>query len=107
MNETSRSFPHGTDEFEQSGTPKIACETIECDRVADAPANLECKMTQVIKLLGDDNYLIIGEVVGVHMRDDCIQDGRFDVTKFEPLSRLGYRDYSVVKDLFSLQRPDD
>ena len=107
MNKSSQAFPPGTDEFAQSGTPKATCEIIDCDRVADAPANLECRMTQIIPLKGKENTLILGEVVGIHLRDDCLKDGIFDVTTFQPLARLGYRDYSVVKDLFSLARPDD
>ena len=41
------------------------------------------------------------------MRDDCVIDGRFDVTRYAPLSRLGYRDYSVVREVFEIIRPDD
>lgn len=107
MNASSKAYPNDVDEFEASGTPKAPCETIDCDRVADAPASLECRMTNVIKTLGEGNYLITGEVVGIHLRDDCLVDGVFDVTTFNPLSRLGYRDYSVVQELFSLKRPDD
>ena len=51
--------------------------------------------------------MVFGEVTGIHLRDDCIVDGRFDVLRFNPLARLGYRDYSVVRELFSLARPDD
>ena len=36
-----------------------------------------------------------------------IQEGKFDVSKFNPLTRLGYRDYSVVREIFSISRPDD
>ena len=50
---------------------------------------------------------MFGEVVGVHLRDDCVIDGRFDVTAFQPLARLGYRDYTRVTDLFSLNRPGE
>ena len=107
MNTTSKAFARGVDEFEMSGTPKARCETIDCDRVADAPANLECRMTNIFRMLGEGNFLITGEVIGIHLRDDCIVDGKFDVTTFQPLSRLGYRDYSVVENLFSLARPDD
>jgi flavin reductase (DIM6/NTAB) family NADH-FMN oxidoreductase RutF len=46
-------------------------------------------------------------VTGVHMRDDCLVNGLFDVKKFKPLARLGYKDYTVVDDTFSLSRPDD
>jgi flavin reductase (DIM6/NTAB) family NADH-FMN oxidoreductase RutF len=50
---------------------------------------------------------VIGEVTGVHLRDDCVVDGIFDVTKYQPLARLGYRDYAKVSEVFSLARPDD
>ncbi len=50
---------------------------------------------------------MFGEVVGVHLRDDCVVDGRFDVTRYEPLSRLGYRDYTRVREVFEIIRPDD
>lgn len=107
MNATSATLPHGADEFAHAGIEKAACTEIACARVAGAPANLECRMTQIVKLEGESNFVVFGEVVGVHLRDDCVVDGRFDVTRFSPLSRLGYRDYARVQDLFELARPDD
>ncbi|QDY69508.1 flavin reductase family protein [Qingshengfaniella alkalisoli] len=107
MNATSKSFPAGVDEFAEAGIDKAACETINCARVAKAPANLECRLVQIIHLPGQSNRMVIGEVVGVHIRDDCLRDGRFDVTAFNPLSRLGYRDYAKVSEVFELIRPDD
>ena len=107
MNATSASHPADVDEFVEAGIAKAACQTIECSRVATAPAALECKMTQIVKLEGETNFAVFGEVVGVHMRDDCIVDGIFDITTYRPLSRLGYRDYTSVSDVFSLNRPND
>lgn len=107
MNASSATLAKGEDEFAAAGLQKAACETIACDRVANAPAALECKLTQIVELPGASNRLVLGEVTGVHMRDDCLRDGRFDVTTFQPLARLGYRDYSRVVDLFELARPDD
>ncbi len=107
MNVTSAGLPRETDEFAEAGLEKAACETIACDRVVAAPASLECKLTQVVQLPGEANFVVFGEVTGVHMRDECIRNGRFDVTTFQPLSRLGYRDYAHVTDLFELARPDD
>ena len=107
MNVTTEHFGPEIDEFERSAAPKAECETIDCPRVGNAPASLECRMTQVIELKGKDNYLILGEVTGVHLRDDCLVDGRFDVTTYQPLARLGYRDYARITELFSLARPDD
>lgn len=107
MNATSKSYGADVDEFEKAGLVTAECETIDCARVADAPAALECRLVEFVTLRGENNVMVIGEVTGVHMRDDCIRDGRFDVTTFQPLARLGYRDYSVVEKLFSLKRPDD
>jgi flavin reductase (DIM6/NTAB) family NADH-FMN oxidoreductase RutF len=107
MNRTSATLPAGTDEFAHAGIEKAECSVIPCARVANAPAALECRMTQIVTLEGSTNRLVLGEVIGVHLRDDCLTDGLFDVTKFNPLTRLGYRDYSVVREVFSLARPDD
>ena len=107
MNTSSAAFAKSDDEFIKSGMEAIACDTIAGVRVAGTPASLECKLTQIIQLPGEANFVVFGEVTGVHMRDDCLVDGMFDVTKFRPLSRLGYKDYSVVDNIFSLSRPDE
>ena len=107
MNATAAHLPRGTDEFTAAGIAKAECTTIDCPRVALAPATLECRMTQVIRLLGDANFIVLGEVTGIHLRDDCLVDGRFDVTRYNPVARLGYKDYTVVRDLFALDRPPD
>ena len=107
MNVTSGPWPKEDDEFVKAKLERADCETIACSRVAQAPASLECTLVDIIKLRGDHNFMAIGEVTGVHMRDDCMVDGLFDVTSFQPLSRLGYRDYAVVDNVFTLQRPGD
>ena len=107
MSETSAALPLGSDEFAHAGVPKAECTTIDCPRVSGAPATLECRMLQVITLKGSDNYMVIGEVTGIHLRDDCLVNGRFDVTHYRPVARLGYMDYAVVRDLVTLPRPGE
>lgn len=107
MNVTSGPWPRDTDEFTKAGLSRVACETIACARVKGAPAALECQMTQIIQLRGEANFLVLGEVTGVHMDDAHIVDGMFDVTRFRPLSRLGYRDYATISDVFTLSRPGE
>ena len=107
MNRSSGPWPKETDEFTLGGVERTPCDTIACSRVAHAPASLECRLTQVIDLLGPGNHLILGEVIGVHLRDDCLVDGRFDVTRFQPVARLGYRDYAVVREVFEMTRPGE
>lgn len=107
MNVTSGPWPKETDEFTKAGVTRQECSEIACSRVAQAPASLECKMTQIVTLAGEANFLVIGEVVGVHLRDDCVEDGMFNVLKYQPLTRLGYRDYSRITEVFSLARPGE
>ncbi len=107
MNVTSGPWPRETDEFAKAEIERAPCSEIACSRVANAPASLECKMTQIVKLDGEANFVVFGEVVGVHLRDDCVEDGMFNVLTYEPLTRLGYRDYSRITEVFSLARPGE
>ncbi|TCO72964.1 flavin reductase family protein [Rhodovulum euryhalinum] len=107
MNLTSGSWPREVDEFAHARIAKAACQTIACARVAAAPANLECRLTQIVHLPGEANFAVFGEVTGIHLRDDCLVDGRFDVTRFQPLARMGYRDYAVIREVFELKRPGE
>ena len=107
MNASSATLPREVDEFEHAGIESAECTEIACARVAAAPASLECHMTQIVKVEGEHNFVVFGEVVGVHIRDDALVNGRFDVTTYQPLSRMGYRDYTRVREVFELTRPDD
>lgn len=107
MNASSAALPAGADEFAEAGIEKAACETIDCPRVAAAPAALECRMTQVVQLDGASNFVVFGEVTGVHIADDALVDGHLDLTRYEPLARLGYRDYARVTETFTLKRPNE
>jgi len=107
MNASSEMLPKEVDEFSHAGLTPVECDTINCARIEGAPAALECKLTQIVTLPGAANRVAFGEVTGIHLRDDCLRDGIFDVTRFQPLARMGYRDYTVVRETFSLARPDD
>ena len=107
MNASSATAPRGSDEFSLANLQKEQCRDIDCARVAASPAALECKMTEIITLKGAQNFLVLGEVIGIHIADTALANGRFDITTYQPLARLGYRDYTVVETLFTLERPDD
>ncbi|WP_299948752.1 flavin reductase family protein [uncultured Ruegeria sp.] len=105
MNKTSLSASRNIDEFDLAGLERTECETIPCSRVAHAPASMECKLTKVVDLPGSSNIVAFGEVTGIHLNEKYLINGIFDVTKFQPLARLGYQDYARVTELFSLKRP--
>jgi len=107
MNASSQGLPKQVDEFAHAGLTPVDCDTIACARVVGTPAALECRLTKVVDLPGVSNQVVFGEVTGIHLRDNCLRDGIFDVTTFQPLARLGYRDYAKVSEAFSLKRPDD
>lgn len=105
MNRTSGAWSRDVDEFEDAGLAKAPCETIDCPRVAAAPAALECRLTEIVTLRGASNLLVLGEVTGVHIDDALLNGGFLDYTRYQPLARLGYLDYSRVTEVFSLRRP--
>ena len=74
--------------------------------MADAPATLECRVVKLVDLIGPEK-LVLGEVVGIHIREDCLVDGRLDYTRYNPAARLGYHDYTFVRETRELRRPRD
>jgi flavin reductase (DIM6/NTAB) family NADH-FMN oxidoreductase RutF len=107
MNVTTEHFPAEVDEFERAGLQKLPCETIDCPRVAASPAHLECKLTEIVRLPGAANWAVFGEVTGIHISEEILTDGMVDIAKYHPLARMGYRDYTRVTEVFTLERPDD
>ncbi|MGI9407549.1 MAG: flavin reductase family protein [Hyphomicrobiaceae bacterium] len=110
MNATSASAARGVDEFELAGLEKAKSTLVVPPRVAASPVALECTLHDIVRLPGAsgalDHYnMVIGKVLGIHISDDVIVDGRVDVRKLRPIARLGYMDYAVVDDFFSLERP--
>lgn len=107
MNRTSGLWSKETDEFIDAGIEKVECATIPCARVAEAPAVLECTLTQILRLPGATNLAVFGTVTGIHIRDDILVDGLIDPLRYNPLARMGYRDYTTVREVFTLKRPGE
>jgi hypothetical protein len=47
-------------------------------------------------------YVAFGQVVGVHIDDRFIKDGRLDTAAMQPIARCGYADYSVMDKVFAM-----
>lgn len=109
VNLSSTPAPHGFDEFDVAGLTKAASEVVTPPRVAESPVNMECRLVEVVELLTDDpespNLVVFGHVVAVHIADDVVVDGRVDIHRLQPISRLGYNEYSRVTDVFTMDRP--
>ena len=110
MNLSSAAAPRETDEFELAGLTKAPAREVAPPRVAESPAHLECRLVRVVELETTDavaapNRLVIGRVVGIHIDDAVLTDGRVDYAKLQPLARLGYMDYAPVREVFEMTRP--
>lgn len=104
MNLSSGHYAPGEDEFAIAGLTKGESQVVKPPFVAEAPVGMECRLFKEVALPGEA-WVIFGEVVGIHIRDEHLKDGLLDVAGYQPLARLGYRDYTAVTDLFSLNRP--
>ena len=111
MNLTSAELPRGHSEFEAAGLEMAPSRLIAPPRVAAAPVALECKVVRRVELTDvtgapAENIVTFGQVVGVHVDERYIVDGRVDTAGMKPIARCGYRgDYAVVTELFEMIRP--
>lgn len=108
MNISSGTYPDDIDEFALAGLTATPCETIDCPRVAESPATLECRLHTIVELPGTEkveNFMVIGLVTGIHIADEALVDGFVDVTRYAPLARLGYMDYATVRETTRMDRP--
>ena len=109
MNATSARLPAETDEMRLAGLTPGPSRLVKPPRVAESPAHLECRHWKTIELPSNDpdepNASIFGEVIGIHIRDDLIVNGRVDITLAKPIARLGYSEYAVVEKSFQMRRP--
>ena len=113
MNQTSASLPPEYDEIELAGLTTLPSLLVKTPRIAEAPVHLECRYLKSIDIPcweeAGKYVMILGEVIGVHIRDDLITvDGLIDVAKMRPIGRLGYNDYTRVdgETIFALTRPE-
>jgi len=110
MNATSEGLPRGQSEFVHAGLATAPCRLIKAPRVADSPAAMECRVTQVLRVKDVDGketggVVVYGQVVGMHIDERFMKKGRFDVGAVRPIARCGYDEYTVVEKVFAMTRP--
>lgn len=110
MNASSAPLGEGVSEFEHAGLEAAPSRLVKPPRVKASPAALECKalsVTELSDLSGRKigRWVVMGQVVGVHIAEEFLVDGLFDTAKAVALARCGYADYAAVFETFSLARP--
>jgi flavin reductase (DIM6/NTAB) family NADH-FMN oxidoreductase RutF len=111
MNLTSAAVGPDVDEMALAGLTAAPCRLVAIPRVAEAPAALECKLLQIVQLCDLsgaplEQYLALGQVVGVHIDTAFLKNGVFDTAAAQPILRAGYRgDYAEISTMFEMLRP--
>jgi flavin reductase (DIM6/NTAB) family NADH-FMN oxidoreductase RutF len=107
MNATSAALPPGENEVSTAGLEVLSSNLVEPPRVKGAPAHLECRYWKTVEIPqnGAGYAVVFGEVVGIHIDDSILAEDRVDLTKAEPIARLGYAEYAVVREIFRMVRP--
>jgi flavin reductase (DIM6/NTAB) family NADH-FMN oxidoreductase RutF len=116
VNATAEQVDYGVDEFERAGLKKQAARLVEVagqkiPMVEDSPVHFECEYYSTIRLPGNPPMgsvdVVIGKVVGIHIKEEVLTDGKIDVRKTQPISRCGYYEYAVAKETFEMKIPGD
>jgi flavin reductase (DIM6/NTAB) family NADH-FMN oxidoreductase RutF len=113
MNQTCAAVPAEVDEFALAGLTPAPSRVNGVPRVAESPVAMECRLTQLLQLQGADGaklptWLVLGEVVGVHIADALLKDGVYDTAAAQPILRGGGpADYFSIgpEQLFKMFRP--
>ncbi|KJV34722.1 flavin reductase family protein [Pantoea sp. SM3] len=114
MNESSASVPPEQDEFALAGLTPIAASHVNVSMVEESPVNFECRLTQLIRLQDVqgtelESWLVLGEVVAIHIDEALLEEGIYQTAKAQPILRAGGPSayYGISEDLrFDLVRPD-
>lgn len=109
MNATAALLPYGESEFERFGIAAAPSERVKPPRVAAAPVAFECRLDRIVHI-GEGPLaanVIFGRILAAHIRDDVLgADGRPDARKLDLIGRLGSEDYTLTRDVFTIERPD-
>ncbi len=110
MNASSVDAPSAVSEFDHASIDYEASELVKPPRVAGLMAALECRVTQIIcpiDLNGDDSasHIVFGQVIGIHVAEKALDNGRFDAAITNPVARMGYMDYQTPDGYVEMFRP--
>jgi flavin reductase (DIM6/NTAB) family NADH-FMN oxidoreductase RutF len=110
VNASSIAVPHGVNEFEIADLTPVFGQLVDAPYVGEAYVAMECVVTEVVNPRDrngnrTESYMVFGEVLGIHIDERIIRDGRLDMSLAQPVGRMGYMDYSEASEVFELIRP--
>jgi flavin reductase (DIM6/NTAB) family NADH-FMN oxidoreductase RutF len=124
MNKSAEPVEYGIDEFVRAGLEKeeSLLSRVRVDEegkrgvvmvpmVKASPIKFECEHYTTLRLPGSPPMgaadVVIGKVIGVHIDERVLTDGKIDIKKTEPIARCGYYEYTVVREVFEMRIPGE
>jgi flavin reductase (DIM6/NTAB) family NADH-FMN oxidoreductase RutF len=94
MNASSATLAYGVNELTLAQLTEAPSRLVAPPRVAESPVNFECKVIEIIQLKSHtgvfvQSWLVLGEVVAVHIDRKLLPDGIFDTFHAEIILRAG------------------
>ncbi|THF84570.1 flavin reductase family protein [Cohnella fermenti] len=109
-NAAAASLPADVSELETAGLTEVPSVKVAAPGIAEAKMRMECVLEHSFPLGGTEGAphcdLLIGRVVCFHVADELLHEGRIDVRKLSPVSRLAGSHYSKLGEIFALARPE-
>ena len=108
MNLSSKDIHKDDDEFVLTKLKKRKSRLVKVPSVDDSPVNLECKLLKSIKLKSTSrkfSTMVMGEVIGIYIKDSFIEKGRVNSAAMRYVARMGYSEYTTVSSKFNMKRP--
>ncbi|PZQ00360.1 MAG: Asp/Glu/hydantoin racemase [Variovorax paradoxus] len=111
MNASCAAVPPDVNEFELAGLTPVASQRVVPPRVGESPVAFECKLSQLIRLQDADGqsvdtWLVLGEVVQIHIARSLLVNGIYDTAAGQPILRGGGpADYFALGEKFLMRRP--
>ena len=107
MNITAIEFPAQINELSEAGLTTLPSVRVKPPRIAESPVAMECELLQIVEL-GEENALVLGRVLAMHIHDDAVLDAKrshIDTPKLKLLGRMhGSGWYARTSDLFQMAR---
>jgi flavin reductase (DIM6/NTAB) family NADH-FMN oxidoreductase RutF len=106
-NAASAEVPPEVDEFQLAGLTPLASEAVRPPRVAESPAQMECKLLQVVYVsrAPGAGVIVVGEVVRFHVREDLVENFRIDPAGLDAVGRMAGNTWVRTRDRIELIRP--
>jgi flavin reductase (DIM6/NTAB) family NADH-FMN oxidoreductase RutF len=106
-NATAAEVPPEVDEFVLSGLTPQASEVVRPSRVAESPAQMECKLLQVIYTSREPGggVVVLGQIVRFHLRADLVDNFRVDPAGLDAVGRMAGNTWARTRERIELIRP--